>query len=181
MECMQLIDQNPSASVDPFVPGWPGVERLEAVEEAVVLETPPTEERVEGVHRLFVAGRHRVAGVDVGRALLQDGGLVLRQLDELLAQLVGVPHVREEGGDGQEHVVTGGGGCSDWGVSRGVGCLRCVVCRVNCTVFRVQCAVYSVQSSVSIEYVWCAMQYWLREENSTNATWHRGPASLTGA
>ena len=112
------------------------MERLEAVEEAVVLETPPAEEGVEGVHRLLVAGRHRVAGVDVGRALLEDGGLVLRQLDELLAQLVGVPHVREEGGDGQEHVVTGGGGCLYWGGSCGVGCLRCAVCRVHCTLYQ---------------------------------------------
>ena len=78
------------------------------MQEAVVLVAPPAEQGVVGVHRLGVGHRLCVDAVDVGRALLgNDACLLLRQLEVLLAQLLGGTHVRKVAADGIEDLPVG--------------------------------------------------------------------------
>ena len=78
------------------------------MQEAVVLVAPPAEQGVVRVHRLGVGHRLGVDAVDVGRALLgNDAGLLLGQLEVLLAQLLGGTHVRKVAADGIEDLPVG--------------------------------------------------------------------------
>ena len=49
-----------------------GMQSLQSVQEAVILDTSAAEEHIEERHSLLVSCEHCVPGVDVGHALLQD-------------------------------------------------------------------------------------------------------------